>query len=301
MRSALVASIIVLFVPSLLHGQHALKIRDGRLYVNDTVFCLYETNFDPAPYIIDPVDKSTGASETNEDLKDVFLSLPATQEQIITITVKQIAEQKTEDRVVYDTKRPGIIKQHVGKLKQKAFLKEIYNIRFIDLDTVINIEVRPYLVDKFLEDLVQYNVFANGRWNDEAGWQVFKKWSANKYCIPPDVMAISSVADYNQRIKPEPPPSNILPQIAAKTQKIYSNDTIIGSYQPVQKSAAHIEYYIYNAQGKFIARVYAPSLRAQAYIWVDKAEDAIVLLCADKTPEKIVTVAVKVLILQHLF
>jgi len=113
--------------------------------------------------------------------------------------------------------------------------------------------------------------------------------------------ARQAVAYYNRRIKPDPTPSNILPQISARQEKIYSNDTVIGSYEAVKKTAAHLEYYIYNAQGKFIARIYAPSLRAQAYIWVNKAEDPIELLCADKTPEKIVTVAVKVLILQHLF
>jgi len=301
MRITLPILVLLLVTVSGLQAQHVMKIMDGKVIVHDTVYCLYETNFHPAPYIIDPTDKSTGARETNEDLKDVFLSLPATEEQVITIRVKQIAEQKKEERIEYNKKNVNVEHIRIGELKQKAFLKEIYDIHFIYLDTEINIEVRPYMIDKFIEDLVKYDVFANGKWNDSAAWQVFNKWSADKYCIPADVMAISSVADYNQSIKPDPPPSNILPQITAKKEKIFSNDTTIGSYETVQKTPARLEYYIYNAQGKFIARVYAPSLRAQAYIWIDKVEEPIQLLCADKTPEKIVTVAVKILILQHLF
>ena len=201
---------------------------DGRLMVQDTLFCLYE--------------------RSGAEFEDYVFSTPQ-GEQLVFATARQLADPA------------------------QNYLIPVYTISMPLLGTELYIVWHPLRMEALVHDLVRYQVFREGRWDEDGARALLQAWSRKNGIISEKKISSSLLADINTRqefIAAE------LDQIHIRQQQIFLNDSLLATYKSGQRpvsyggqalTEAHQYYTIYNKEGRSAATVLLIPKRTRLYIW----------------------------------
>lgn len=188
----------------------------------------------------------------------------------------------------------------------ELYMVHYYCISFPQLGEEFSIRFHPYRMQYFIEDLVKYDVFREGRWNPDGAEALIKAWSKKMDILSPEKIA-GGTSIYSNPANNHATGDSLLAGISFHDDNIYRGDSVIGRYrinkEPVKEQGVmqgQFFYAFYDLKGNRLARITAPGLRSVAYIKMEDEEKSLAILCPDKSELKMLRVATGILLLRGL-
>lgn len=259
-----------------------IKMHDGKVLVNNNPYCLYEQDGNKAPVL--EISNVSSIIKDNPDISgsdfhNYIFSTPDGEQSIFVIA-----------KVLAAT--------------DNAFLQYYYCIRFPQLAKEINITYHPYLVEYLAKDIVKYDVFSDGHWNEGGAEKLASAWEKKISVISDKSIASGESRFYNVSPILSPEEENNT-SIKVSHQKIYVSDTLFGSYElstnikaiGVRGSAKDDRLYIiYDTHHNELGAFRVPMLRSSVFFLPSGKKDYIEILTAQRNEAILIRLAVKILL-----
>lgn len=281
MRFLLVVPALIL-LPFMLRAQQDMQMKDGKVYLNDSVFCYYEKNGSristmmvKGPEIVNPLSHPEASGD---EFKDV--SFGNQYESFIT----------AQARIFASIKEP--------------FIVYYYNIRFKLSGKELNVRYHPLLMQSLAKDLIKYNVLIDMSWNEQGAEKLFNRWNRKSSVIAPAHLAKGVTKNYNSSITdPGQEAANTF-NIQVQGDKIFRNDSLVAQYKLAQTLPAgrmpgtrkyDYLYRIEDTTGTLLALVRVPLIMSVFYLEPVGSKNPLFIVNADREEDKIICSAAKVL------
>lgn len=266
-------------------GQN-IKLQNGKLLVDEKIYAVYD--FDGIKKSNIPVGFTDVVPENNpevegSDFYNVRFSVPVTLEQYIFATAKVLASPAN------------------------LFLQYYYNIKFPFINKELNIIYHPFFVEYFARDIVKYDVFNDGHWNEDGALKLYNAWSKKISAIKNDQIASGKSINYNiSDLEVEQDNNSI--DISVKENNIYLSGRLFATYRLSKKlkglalpgtAKGNYLYEIEDATGKEIALLRVPVLRSSVYLQPVADKDYIEIITPERNEEKLIAIAAKILTVRN--
>lgn len=296
--------------------------QNGKIKVEDKLFCLYKE--------IDIENINQGSRE--KEFKDVAFytndTLPVIYMEARALSVfnpSQFSNAMDASTIsatnmiqpfmpginrIQVVNNSGIPETAINSEKRKMSLLNYYRIEFSPLQKEVNILYHKETLFAFMKDLVWYQVFVNGQFNEKGAEKLIKKWENKEIDYLPFSFIEKGVdmgykSEYSWK-KSEWLLYDIF-RIDYEQKKIYRHDTLIGSFyskempEGTRSGVAYYyipHYYISDKDGNFLSEIYSNEKASYAIFNFPEGKQSKSLMfpLVDKSEQKQVAVAIDVLL-----
>lgn len=267
--------ILLLLLPLAATAQK-IKMQDGKVLKDGTVYCLYEQQNQKRNVL--PVNVVESSLKDNPEISGTdfsnYIFSTSASEQLIFATAKVLSSAPNQ------------------------YLQHYYNIKFPLIGREINIIYHPYLIEYLTNDIVKLDLIGDDMWNDMNARKLFDKWNAKPTVVPYAQIENGSVRNYNVGGADEDAPD--LKGITVVGHNIYRDSQLLATYnRSTTISFGNIAgfrkgdyiFSIVSPGGTEIALVEVPRLRSVFYILGKNDKTSIPVYTAERVEENIIAMA----------
>lgn len=267
--------ILILLLPLAATAQK-IKMQDGKVLKDGTVYCLYEQQNQKRNVL--PVNVVESSLKDNPEISGTdfsnYIFSTSASEQLIFATAKVLSSAPNQ------------------------YLQYYYNIKFPIIGREINIIYHPYLIEYLTNDIVKLDLIGDDMWNDMNARKLFDKWNAKPTVVPYAQIENGSVRNYNVGGADEDAPD--LKGITVVGHNIYRDSQLLATYnRATTVSFGNIAgfrkddyiFSIVSPGGTEIALIEVPRLRSVFYILGKNDKTPTPVYTAERVEENIIAMA----------
>lgn len=274
--------ILCFLLPLCMNGQQ-VKMQGGKIFADGKLYAVYDidgTKKNNIPFTTGDIVPENNPEISGTDFYNVRFGTPATSEQYIFATAKVLASPAN------------------------LYLAYYYNIRFPLIGKELNITYHPFLIEYFARDIVKYNVFNEGYWNEDAALKLHNAWAKKMSVLSAEQLAAGKSIYYNNSELILEAEDNTM-NVSVKGNNIYIADTLFGSYHLSKKikgtgmpgtAKGNYLYEIEDKNGKELALFRVPVMRSVSYLQPVIQKDYLEIITPERNEEKLIAIACKALL-----